>query len=153
MTAIARRLDPCVNWFRLLARTNGRVLWAFPAALLVLYLLSTNWGTAGLGFQEVFAGRHMNAAMLSEARRLDLSYDRVVADPAAAAGKPVAWCVDSFDGKAGFVEGRQTEPVVWAYPSQDLKSSPGAYGYCLKTLSVVVGVERGVPQLRLVEKL
>ncbi|MBI3563818.1 MAG: hypothetical protein HY079_01320 [Elusimicrobia bacterium] len=153
MTAIARRLDPCVNWFKLLARTNGRILWLFPALLLAGYVASVRWPEAlgGLGWS--LSARSSNAPLLSEARRLGLGYGAVLDAPAAAIGKPVAWCVDSFDGRMGFVDGRQTAPVEWTVPSADLKSSPGAYGYCLKTLSVVTGVERGVPQLRFVEKL
>jgi hypothetical protein len=40
MTALARRLDPCVNWFNLLYRTKGRILWIFPALLFVGYMLA-----------------------------------------------------------------------------------------------------------------
>lgn len=154
MTALARRLDPCVNWFKLLARTQGRILWLFPALLLTAYLATLDWGGVGMNLRDRLGTVSVNSSLRAEARRLDLDFDRVVADPAAAVGKPVVWCVDSFDGRTGFVNGRQSELVVWTVPSPDeLKSSPGVKGYCLKTLAVVTGVERGVPQLRLVEKL
>jgi hypothetical protein len=153
MTALAARLDPCVNWFKLVARTRGRILWAFPAALFVGYLVSVNWPGAFAALASSRDDRSANVSDLTEARRLDLGYGAVLANPAAAVGKPVTWCVDSFDGAHGFVQSRQTDLVLWTNPSPELKSDPGAYGYCVKTLAVVEGVEAGVVRLRLLEKL
>ena len=153
MTAIVRRLDPCVNWFRLLARTNGRILWLFPALLLAGYLVSVRWPEAFGGLAWRLSDRSMNSALLSEARRLGLDYDRVAADPAAAAGKPVAWCVSSNDGEHGMVDEKAVMPVVWTRPSELLKTNNGSHGYCWKELAVVVGVDRGAVLLRPVERL
>jgi len=38
LSGFAARLDPCVNWFKLLAATRGRILWIFPIVLLGAYL-------------------------------------------------------------------------------------------------------------------
>lgn len=153
MTALARRLDPCVNWFKLLARTQGRVLWLFPALLLAGYVASVRWPEAlgGLGWR--LSSRVANGPLLDEARRLGLDYDHVAADPAAAVGKPVVWCVSSNDGEHGAVDGKPAMSVVWTYPSELLKTNGGSHGYCWKELAVVTGVDRGAVLLRPVERL
>lgn len=153
MTAIARRLDPCVNWFKLLARTQGRVLWLFPALLAFGWLASVYWADALDGLSWRLSDRSANAALRAEARRLGLDFDRVVADPAAATGKPVAWCVSSNDGEHGSVDEKAAMPVVWSQPSELLKTNNGSHGYCWKELAVVVGVDRGAVVLRPVERL
>jgi hypothetical protein len=154
MTAIARRLDPCLNWFRVLSKTQGRILWIFPAALLAGYLLAvTREGNPADGFLYRFSQNRVNAPLLREARGLNLSYARAAADPAAAAGKPVVWCVNGETADAGFVDSRQTQLASWTPPSDELKMGRGSNGYCWNVLAVVQGVERGVVKLRIVERL
>lgn len=154
MNALLRRLDPCAAWFRTLRVSKERVLWAFPAGLLGAYLVTVAFDRPVASFFALRDRRAAAAPLLGEARRLGLDHARVVADPAAAVGKPVAWCVDSPDGEFGFTEGRQTAPVRWTAKSDALRSFQGIHGYCLKVLAVVEGVDAGdVVRLRLVQKL
>ncbi len=153
MTVLAARLDPCVNWFKWIARMRRHIFLILSAALLAGYIASlsrTNW-VGGLRTQAVL--REANAPLLAEARRLNLDFDRVVADPDFAVGKPVVWCVDSHDGRTGFVASRQNWPVVWRDPSDTLQTNNGSYAYCWSFLAVVEGVDRGVVKLRPVERL
>ncbi len=150
MIRIFRRLDPCANWFKLLAKTRGRILWLFPAGLLALYLISM---IPYLDVLSSFRLRSPNASMLAQARRLGLDFDRVVSEPAAAVGKPVVWCVSSNNGEHGFVNGNPSLPVVWAHPSAQLQTNDGSHGHCLKELAVVEGFDRGAVLLRPVERL
>ncbi len=155
MTALAARLDPCANWFKLLARTKGRILWLFPIALLCAYLaaLSRTEGHPFSGFIERRSESRANAPLLAQARGLNLDYEQVLAKPEAFAGKPVVWCVASGDGRSGFVSTRQIWPIIWTVPSDDLKSEIGSHGWCWNVLAVIEGTERGVVQLRPVERL
>lgn len=158
MTALtlARRLDPCVAWFRVHARTRGAIMWAFPGLLLGGWLGAV-FGPEGMplhGPFELRASRLANAPLLSEARRLGLTHDTVTADPAAALGKPVAWCVGSVDGERGRVGNRAIWPVLWSARSPELRTNiGGSAGYCFETLAIVEAVQSGVVRLRLVQKL
>ncbi len=153
MSAITARLDPCVNWMKLLSRTHGRILWAFPVLLIAGYMWSVNWGDAFSGISRQKSVRDAHSPLLSEARRLGLTFNDVLAHPQIAIGRPVTWCVSSKDGQTGFVDEKATMPVVWAYPSEDLRTFLGTHGYCQKELSIIEGLDRGAVLLRPIEKL
>ena len=138
MTALVARLDPCVNWMKLVSSTHGRILWIFPAVLVGGYLWSVNWGDALSGLSEQRFHRAANSSLLGEARRLGLGFEAVISNPAQAIGKPVMWCVSSKDGEHGFVDEKATMPVVWMLPSENLRTSLGSYGYCWKELAIDV---------------
>ena len=72
MGDLASRLDPCVNWFKLLVRTKGRILWLFPALLLAGCVLAVAYGSPLSGFVDRFNQRRLNAPLLAEARGLNL---------------------------------------------------------------------------------
>jgi hypothetical protein len=150
MTGLAARLDPCVNWFKLLSRTKGRILWLFPALLLAGYLVSLRYGDAAVGFWERFRERDSNAPLLTEARALDLDYERVLAKPEAYVGKPVVWCVDTPSANASYVAGRPAWPVALHGEYEEYRTNPG---HCLSVLAVITGFESGQIQLRAVERL
>ncbi|MFI5348954.1 MAG: hypothetical protein ACHQ2Z_05380 [Elusimicrobiota bacterium] len=76
MTAWAARLDPCVNWFKLLARSKGRILWLFPALLLAGYLASLLGSNPIDNFRAHSSMRRANAPLLAEARGLNLIMSR-----------------------------------------------------------------------------
>ena len=154
MNDLARRLDPCIAGLKLTARTRGRLLWLFAGILPAGYMLALWHDSPDIGFALRRAKAHPHAELIAQARELGLDYKKVVADPTAAKGKPVAWCVDSSDGLAGYVGSRQTSQVRWVNGSAELKSSVGVHGWCLKALAVIEGVEpSGVVRLRFVDKL
>ena len=153
MTAIAARLDPCVNWFKLLARTKGRILWFFPALLLAGYLASLRYGDVGAGFLERSRERDANAPLLAEARALDLNYEKVLAEPRAYTGKPIVWCVTTFAPNVSYVAGRPAWPVALNGSFDEYRTMGDSGGHCLDVLAVITGFERGLIQLKPVEKL
>ncbi|MFI5360779.1 MAG: hypothetical protein ACHQ49_02315 [Elusimicrobiota bacterium] len=153
MTGIAARLDPCLNWFRVLARTRGRILWIFPALLLVGYVVALRHGDPIGGFFYRFSEKNTNTPLLRQARELNLGYEQVVAKPQDYVGKPVVWCVASGDGRSGFVATRQTWPIAWTDPSDKLKTDIGSHGWCWNMLAVIEGVEQGIVKLRPVERI
>jgi hypothetical protein len=154
MTELAARLDPCVNWFKLLARTKGRILWLFPALLLAGYLASLRFGDAASGFLDRFHERSSNAPLLAEARGLNLGYERVLAEPKSYVGKPVVWCVDTPAVNVSYVAGRPGWPVALNGSYDEYRTNGGgSASYCFKVLAVITGFERGLIQLRPVEKL
>jgi hypothetical protein len=153
MTALAARLDPCVNWFKLLVRTRGRVLWLFPAALAAVYLWSLAGGNPIGGFFERRAELRANAPLLAEARALNLDYEQVLAKPASYAGKPVLWCVTTYAPDTSYVLGRPGWRVALNGSFDEYKTSGNSGGHCLDVLAVITGFERGLIQLRPVEKL
>lgn len=153
MNDLARRLDPCANWFRLLARTKGRILWVFPVGLLAAYLGVLSRGRLLSDLMDRFHQRGANAPLLAEARSLDLDYEAVAARPAAFVGKPVVWCVDTPSAGRSYVSGRPSWPVALNAPFEDYRTNPTTGGYCYKVLAVVTGFQDGLIQLRAVEKL
>jgi hypothetical protein len=146
MTAIAVRLDPCVNWFKLLARTKGRILWAFPLLLLAGYLIALSAGNPIGGFFERRAESREHAALLSEARALNLDYETVLARPQVYLGKPVLWCIDRPSSDLSYVSGRPAWPVALSGPYEYVG------GRCRDTLAVITGSESGLIRLRPVER-
>ena len=153
MTALAARLDPCVNWFKLVARTKGRILWLFPLALFVGYLCALSLGNPISGFLERRQELHTNASLLAEARGLNLGYEKVLAQPEAFAGKPVVWCVTTPVANASYVSGRPAWPVALNGSFEEYKTNGVASGGgCIDVLAVITGFEHGLIQLRPVEK-
>ncbi len=153
MTALAARLDPCVNWFKLLARTKGRVLWLFPALLLAGYLASLRAGDVAGGFLDRFHERSVNAPLLARARALNLDYETVAAAPRSYVGKPVVWCVDTPAANASYVSSRPSWPVALNGSFDEYRTNSGTGSYCFNVLAVITGFEHGLIQLRPVEKL
>jgi len=152
MKNLAQRLDPCVNWFRLLARTKGRILWVFPAVLFVGFVIAVRGNHPLLSFLERRDIRKANSPLWAEAKRLDLGYEQVRADPAAMVGKPVVWCINT-PAEVSYVAFRPEWSVVWTNRTQGERTNSGTASYCLKTLAVVEGVDRGAVRLRFVERL
>jgi hypothetical protein len=152
MTALAARLDPCVNWFKLVARTRGRILWLFPAAMIAGYLGALALGTPIGGFLERRQELRANASLLSEARVLNLDYERVQAQPQAFAGKPVVWCVTTPATNLSYVSGRPAWPVALNGPVSEYGTTGGSGGHCVDVLAVIAGFEHGLIQLRPIEK-
>jgi hypothetical protein len=153
MNRLAARLDPCVNWFKLLARTKGRILWVFPALLLVGYLVSLRVGDVGAGFLDRFHERSSNAPLLADARRLNLDYEQVAAKPRDFVGKPVVWCVNTPSAGHSYVAGRPAWPVALNGSFEEYRTNSGTASYCWNVLAVVTGYEGGLIQLRPVERL
>jgi hypothetical protein len=153
MIALAARLDPCVNWFRLLARTKGRILWIFPAALMVGYLLALSTSAPLNHFLDRLGARRINAPLLAQARSLRLDYEKAAADPKAAVGKPVVWCVDMPASDTAYVSGRPSWPVAFNASFDDYRTNSSSGGYCRTVLAVITGFEKGLLQLRPVEQL
>lgn len=153
MTALAARLDPCVNWFKLLARTKGRVLWLFPIALLGAYLCSLAGVNPVGGFFERRSELQANAPLLAEARALNLDYEQVLAKPEAYAGKPVVWCVNLPAANVSYVSGRPSWPVALSGSEEYRLNGEGSGHHCMNVLAVIAGSERGLILLRPIEKL
>lgn len=143
MRDLARRLDPCVNWFRLLARTKGRILWVFPAALALAFLWVTPWGDVVWNFNSNALPK-ADAALVAEARRLNLSYETVAANPRAHAGRPVIWCLSQDEGRT-YVDGRTGWLVEIAGPVPKAASWRGSR--CLSIVAVIE--ESSAPNVRL----
>lgn len=151
MTGFAR-FDPCVNWFRVVARTKGRILWIFPTVLLAAYIGALWRGTPLRDLQAYFHQRRANAPLLTEARALKIDYEQVLAKPAAYVGKPVVWCIDTPVTGNSYVSGRASWAVALNGASGDYLTNSGSAGYCWNVLAVVTGFENGRVQLRPVEK-
>jgi len=96
--------------------------------------------------------RRANASLLAEARRLNLDYEKVLADPKAYVGKPVAWCISTTAANSSFVAGRPAWPVALNGSFDDYRTNTGSASYCLDVLAVITGFEHGLIQLRPVEK-
>ena len=151
---LVARLDPCVNWFKLLARTKGRILWIFPALLFVGYLVALHGGSPAVDFLDLLRQRNSNSSLLTEARSLNLDYEQVLANPRAYVGKPVAWCVSTRqDGS--YVSDRPAWPVALKGPFdfEEYRSDHDETNHCLDVLAVIAGFERGLIQLHPLERL
>lgn len=143
-----------MEWLQRLAEKQVRILWFIPFGLFCVFLGSQPFPDNPLrGFVLRSQEHSVNAPLLAQARQLNLEYGQVLSDLKQFTGKPVVWCVDSFDGQTGFVGGRQSQAIVWTEPSPALKSEPASHGYCLKMLSVVVGGNQVSVSLRPVEQL
>lgn len=106
-------------------------------------LVAVSFGAAGLATTP--RAEPVDAALLAEARRLDLDYVTVAAAPHRYLGKPVLWCLikDMNSGRV-VVGGNLSQPV--AVSGADLPPMATArMGLCRDTLAVVVeGEDAGV---------
>lgn len=123
-----------------MARTRGRILWVFPAALALAFAVSTPWG-------DVFRNFHSNelpkadAVLVLEARRLALDYETVAARPRAYVGRPVIWCLGKDEGRT-YVAGRTGWVVEIAGPVPQANSWRGS-----RCANVVAVIEESVPPI------
>ncbi|MFI5346248.1 MAG: hypothetical protein ACHQ51_07730 [Elusimicrobiota bacterium] len=150
MNAIARRLDPCANWFRLVSRTHGRILWLFPALLFVGWLAAVRENLLTPDWMKEHYIYDVNAPLSRQARELNLDYEAVLVKPGDFIGKPVVWCVDTPAAKSSYVSGRPSWPVALNGEYDVYRTNPG---HCLNVLAVITGFENGLIQLRPVERL
>jgi hypothetical protein len=128
-------------WAKRVQRKLFRVLDARSRLIcLVVAVPSVVAAGAGLtGLLTTPAREPVDAALLSEARQLDLDYQTVFSSPSAHAGKPVLWCLIKDDNSRRYVVGGNLSwPVEIDGPS--LPPMPTArMGVCHDTLAVVEG--------------
>ena len=84
-----------------------------------------------------------------------MTYEQVLAQPSAYVGKPVVWCLNTPPEGNSFVSSRQGWPVALSGSREEYMTTNngGSAGYCFDVLAVIAGFERGVIQLRPVEKI
>ena len=108
-------------------------------------VLAVSFGVAGL--VSTPRSEPVDAALLAEAKRLDLDYAAVAAAPHQFAGKPVLWClINDLQTGRYVVGGNVSWPVEIAGPSL-LPMATARMGRCRETLAVVE--ERGEYGVRL----
>lgn len=95
------------------------------------------------------ATREAEPERVKEARALGLSYEEVLADPAAAKDKPVLWCIDH--PALGYAyAGNPSRPVILENDAALPRNSPTSGGRCSQVLAVVTGAGNGVVRLQFV---
>lgn len=69
------------------------LLCAVAVVLAAGWAYSVNWSEVGASLATARPTYTYDPAVLAEAKKLDLDYDTVSANPSAYAGKPVLWCL------------------------------------------------------------
>ena len=124
-------------WLR--ARRRAR-RWApgAAAAALAVYVLTVLWTGGETGLFEHLEKREQIARTVAEARRLGLTWEKAIADPAAAIGKPVLWCVDHpTSGPDGYVAS-PSQPITLENSSAFPVAGGQSGGRCADVLAVIV---------------
>jgi len=149
MTAVGA-LKPGPRTRRLAAVLCSR--WGFAAASLLFFCFyAANMEWRQVDWASLFASSP-NGDALAEAKRLGLSYEAALADPSAAIGKPVVWCVDHPARGYAYAGGKPSQPLILQDPSAFPTNSPTTGGRCDRVLAVVTAVEKGGVSIRFLER-
>ena len=99
------------------------------------YAYTVNWSEVAASLASARSSYPVDAALLAEAKKLDLDFDTVVANPTAHGGKPVLWCLVKENSKL-LVDGNMSWMVNMGGGDFNPVAT-GRMGRCKSTLAVV----------------
>lgn len=156
LNAVIAHLKPDLRVQRRAALACAR--WGFAAAsaaFFCFYAANLPWNTMSprsVYVLDALFGGNAPTPELALAGRLGLTYEAALADPKAAIGKPVIWCVDHPAHGFAYEGGKPSHPLLldndYAFPI----NSPTTGGRCDDVLAAVTAVGPDAVSLRFIER-
>jgi len=109
-------------------------------SILFIFLASLYWTSIAPAFKYWRGYRSKNAQLIDEAKKLNLTYNSILADPTAAMGKPTIWCLRRTSPTEVYFNDNGWKRIIIKNPDMMYEHAGSRHQSCVNTLLTIKSI-------------